>query len=100
MGLKKGITNNPNGRKKGVPNKITKDLKESIKLIIENEFESLPETLQQLEPEKRIDVLIKLLPYIVPKLQNIQIEPTKEEEEKKVTIIRFVDFNQQNKANL
>ena len=84
------------GRDTGTPNKITKDLKESIKLIIENEFESLPETLQQLEPEKRIDVLIKLLPYIVPKLQNIQIEP-KTEEEKKPPIIIFKNFEEEEK---
>lgn len=72
MGQKKGQTGNPNGRPKGIGNKVSKELKEIIKDVLQNEFDVITETLQQLEPEKRLDIVIKLLPYAIPKLQNIE----------------------------
>ncbi|MEI6695534.1 MAG: hypothetical protein WCO13_05655 [Bacteroidota bacterium] len=67
--------NKTGGRVKGVSiNKVTKELKEILKDVIQNEFNTIGETLQKLDPEKRLDAVIKLLPYVVPKLQNIQSE--------------------------
>ena len=63
------------GRIKGIStNKASKELKEIIKDVLQNEFDNISETLQHLEPEKRLDIVLKLLPYAVPKLQNIQPE--------------------------
>ena len=59
------------GREKGTPNKLTKELRNVLKDIIYNELETLDEKLEELEPKERIELIIKLLPYTLPKLQNI-----------------------------
>jgi hypothetical protein len=59
------------GREKGTPNKLTKELRYVLKDLIYNELESLDEKLEELETKERIELIIKLLPYTLPKLQNI-----------------------------
>ena len=59
------------GREKGTPNKLTKDLRNVLKELVYYELESLVETLEKIEPKERIELVIKILPYTLPKLQNI-----------------------------
>lgn len=74
MPFNKGIITNAKGRGKGTPNKVKKEIKETIKELLEKEFEITDNTLKMMEPEKRLEIIIKLLPYIVPKLQNTQYD--------------------------
>jgi len=71
MGLQKGRTNNPNGRPPGIPNKITKELREALKAIVENELDRLPGFIEKLEASERVELLIKLLPYVIPKPEPV-----------------------------
>jgi len=66
-GLKTG------GREQGTPNLLTNEMRIILKGIIAKELESLPDTIVKLEPEKRIEVLIKLLPYIMPKVEAVHM---------------------------
>lgn len=66
-----GKTNNPRGRPKGVPNVITSELRGILKGIIAGELESLPHRLEALSDEKRLDVLLRLLPYVCPRVNAI-----------------------------
>jgi hypothetical protein len=59
------------GREKGTPNKLTKELRYLLKDLIYNELESLDEKLKKLDTKERIELIIKFLPYTLPKLQNI-----------------------------
>ena len=59
------------GRKKGTPNKMTKELRSVLKDIIYKELENIEERLDELEPKQRIELMIKLMPYIFPKLESI-----------------------------
>lgn len=59
------------GRAAGTPNKITIELRKTIKGIIASELESLPATLEQLSTKERLDLVIKLLPFCMPKVQPI-----------------------------
>ena len=69
--MSKGQTNNPNGRPKGSANVITKEVRATLKAIIAGELESLPETLEKLDASKRLDVLLKLIPYVLPRVEPV-----------------------------
>jgi len=68
------------GRKIGTPNKTTKETRAILKDIVCNEIQKIPELIQRLTDKERIEVIIKILPYIMPKIQSEtfeQIEPRK-----------------------
>lgn len=50
---------------------LTRGLRESLKTIMQNEIEKLPETLEALEPKERINVVCKLMPFVFPKVQTV-----------------------------
>ncbi len=59
------------GRQSGTPNKLTKELRSVLKGIVNKEIEGLPERLKELDTEKRIEMLVKLMPYVLPKVEAI-----------------------------
>lgn len=71
---KKGHTNNPNGRPKGKPNKVTKNLREFIADLIDGQRAQIVQDLQALEPKERLQILEKLTQYVIPKRQAQQID--------------------------
>jgi hypothetical protein len=58
------------GRSKGTPNKITKESREILFEIVKNEIDNLPALLEQLEPRERAYILVKLMPYVMPKMNT------------------------------
>ena len=62
------------GRKAGTPNKITKDLREKFKLLIEDNVDKLQNDIEQLEPKDRIKVLIDLSKFVLPTLRATDIK--------------------------
>ncbi|RTL47771.1 MAG: hypothetical protein EKK39_13355 [Sphingobacteriales bacterium] len=50
---------------------FTNDLRESLKRIMQNEIQKLPETLEILEPKERINILCKLMPFVFPKVEAV-----------------------------
>jgi len=63
----KGTTNNPNGRPKGTPNKLTKQMRELISEALEKGLESFDDDLKKLEPKDRLNVLAKFASLVIPK---------------------------------
>lgn len=59
------------GRTKGTPNRLTKELRTVLKDIVYRELESIELRLDELEPKERIELTIKLMPYVFPKLDSI-----------------------------
>ena len=59
------------GRQKGTPNRITKELRSVLKDILYQELEQIQEHLETLNSKERVELLIKLMPYILPKVTNI-----------------------------
>jgi hypothetical protein len=59
------------GRVAGTPNRVTSELRKTLKAIVASELESLPGTLAELPPRERLDLLIKLLPFCMPKVNQI-----------------------------
>lgn len=50
----------------------TKGTREGLQELVKRELAELPETLKTLEPKDRIATLCKLLPYVFPKLNNVE----------------------------
>ena len=59
------------GRQKGTPNIMTKELRSVLKNILYQELEEVQERFKLLEPKERIELLIKLMPYALPKVTSI-----------------------------
>ena len=56
------------GREKGTPNRLTKELRTILKDVLYNELEKIEELLDSLETKERLDMLIKLMPFALPKV--------------------------------
>ena len=59
------------GRQKGTPNKLTKELRSVLKDVLYEEIERLPERLDELDTKDRLELLVKLMPFVFPKVQSV-----------------------------
>lgn len=71
--MKKGKTNNPNGRPKGVPNKVTKVTREWITTLIDKNRAQIEKDLKALDPKDRVTIIERLLQYVVPKASSVNV---------------------------
>jgi hypothetical protein len=62
------------GRTKGTPNKTTKEIKGIIQTVVEEQLETIEKDLKQLEPKDRLNVLLKLVEYVLPKQREQKID--------------------------
>lgn len=62
------------GRKKGTPNRITKDVRVWLVDLVSKNRRQLERDLQELEPKDRVMMLEKLMQYVIPKKQAIRAE--------------------------
>ncbi len=61
------------GRTAGTPNKVTQNMREFIeKLLIENK-EQFDADFKALDKRERVEVYYKLLQFIVPKMQYVEV---------------------------
>ena len=74
MPLKKGETNNPNGRPKGAVNRTTTEIRILFKELLSANIENIQNDLDKLEPKDRIAVLLKLSEFVIPKFQSTQMK--------------------------
>jgi len=64
-------TNNPNSRPKGVPNKISADLRQRISDFLNNKWASVETDFDTLEPKERLMFFERLLQYSIPKQKEV-----------------------------
>lgn len=58
------------GRQAGTPNKLTKEMRTALKNLVFDELIELPKLLDTLDAQTRLGVLIKLLPFVLPKVES------------------------------
>lgn len=63
---------NKSGRPVGATNKLTKDLRTVLKNIMFDEFAKIPSMLETLETKERLELLIKIMPFVLPKVETIK----------------------------
>lgn len=61
------------GRKKGVGNKTNVEIRMRIHNILEDNWSTLEEDLKELPRKDRINTIIKLMDFVVPKLNKLDI---------------------------
>jgi len=62
------------GRQKGTPNKVTSTVKEWLAQLIDKNRRQMERDIKDLEPKDRLQVLERLMQYVVPKQQAVQAE--------------------------
>jgi len=68
------------GRPKNSGNKSTAETKTLLNNIVGNQLDNVEVLLSTLEPKDKLDIIIKLLPYVLPRQSEIAIESKEAEE--------------------
>jgi len=50
---------------------LTGDIRETLKEMMQKELKKLPDTLKELDPVQRLNILCKLIPYVLPKVESV-----------------------------
>lgn len=48
------------------------NIRDTLKDLMQKELEQLPETLKELDPLQRLNILCKLMPYVLPKTESVK----------------------------
>lgn len=83
----KGKTNNPNGRPKGVQNKVTTALRNTVLAFLSNNIDDLQSNYDKLDPKDKLMFFEKLLKYVIP--TNTYIREERESNEILINGIKF-----------
>jgi hypothetical protein len=81
------------GRSKGTPNRNSAETKELLQTVLDKELDKLGILLGKLEPLDRVNAIAKLLPYILPRQNEVKAEIAN-------TNVIGDEFTEQNQARL
>jgi hypothetical protein len=59
------------GRVGGTPNRLTRELRTALKNILADEIAALPKTLKTLTAKDRLELTIKLMHFVIPKVDSV-----------------------------
>ena len=60
--------------RKGIPNKTTDNLRKRVEEILDENWERLGNDIDKLSPKERVDTVVKLLEYALPKLNRTEFK--------------------------
>jgi hypothetical protein len=99
----KGKTNNPNGRPKGIPNKVTQDFRDTVRRLLEDNSQNFGRWLSLVaegdgseqgkpDPGRALDLIAKLAEFAAPKLGRIEHAGDQEQPMRQITRIEIVSL--------
>ena len=77
------------GRKKGVENKVTSDIREKFNQLLTDNLETISDDLKALSPKDRINALLQLSKFVIPQLKSTEISSNNAFETPKINIIHL-----------
>lgn len=89
MPFKKGEVTSPKGRGKGNVNQTTRDARKMIVGIIDRNLDRVQMDLDSLEPFQRLQIIDKLLKYVVPSLTSTQLDLSKDVQDRFSNLFPF-----------
>ncbi|MCD8301527.1 MAG: hypothetical protein LUC44_00745 [Prevotellaceae bacterium] len=75
------------GRAKGTPNKVTSTLREWVSSLIDKNRRQIERDLKELEPKDRLQMLEKLMQYVLPKQQSSTVSIDKLSDEQLQAVV-------------
>lgn len=70
------------GRKKGTPNKVSKDLRERIRLFLDDKWDEAVKTWETIDkPGEKLRLYIDLSRFVLPVLQSVSLDATVKKED-------------------
>lgn len=70
------------GRKKGTPNKVAKDLRERIRLFLDEKWPEAVEAWETIDkPGEKLRLYIDLSRFVLPVLQSVSLDATVKKED-------------------
>lgn len=76
MNFEKGNKFGKGSSRKGIPNKATSEVRKVFEGLVKNNLEQMEVDLKGLNAEARLNVIIKIASFILPKLNSVEIEAT------------------------
>lgn len=67
------------GKPKGANSKQNKEIRERFKMLLNNNMDKIQDDLNELKPKERIDAIISLASYVIPKLKATEHRAGEEE---------------------
>lgn len=92
MAFKKGKSGNPRGRPKGAKGKAPKALLERVKLLVDSNIDKLQNDLDALPPAERVRAIIKLLDFVLPKSNSVEVAAILEANPRIMTQAEAIDY--------
>ena len=74
MRYQKGVSGNPKGRPKGALNKSTLSVRDLLSKAHAQNFDAIVQQIDEMSLKERLQFNRDILPYIAPKLSNVQIQ--------------------------
>ena len=69
------------GRTKGTPNKVTQEVRECYKHLLNNNIHKLQTWIDEVgetNPAKALDIMLKMSEFVIPKLNRVEVVEEKE----------------------
>ena len=73
------LSENQAGRKKGVRNRSTSEIRDCFQILLEDNLPLLQRDILELEPKERVKFMLDLASFIIPKMKSIQVNDTSED---------------------